>query len=109
LGSNLHDVQTVKFGPSPATVIIADPVLGIFLLVVPPPGTGTVDVTVTTSEGTSQITPADRYVYLWPPPPPPVRPTVAAATPNRGPVNGGQLVTVTGTGFSPGDTQVTFG
>jgi hypothetical protein len=109
LGSNFHNVQTVRFGSHPATVIIADPVLGIFLLVVPPPGTGTVDVTVTTSEGTSQITPADRYVYLWPPPPPPARPTVTGVTPNHGPVIGGQLVTVTGTGFTPGNTHVLFG
>jgi len=109
LGSNFHQVETVRFGPHPATVIIADPVLGIFLLVVPPPGTGTVDVTVTTREGTSQITPADRYVYLCPPPLPPARPTVTAVTPNRGPVTGGQLVTVTGTGFTPGSTQVVFG
>ena len=78
LGSNLADVETVRFGTTPATIILTDHILGIFLLVLPPLGTGTVDVTATSPAGTSAVSPTDRYTYMWPPPPPPTRPTVTA-------------------------------
>jgi hypothetical protein len=41
------------------------------------------------------------YTYVAPPPP-----MVSGATPTSGPVAGGTLVTMTGTGFEPGGTQV---
>ncbi|WP_157744414.1 IPT/TIG domain-containing protein [Micromonospora viridifaciens] len=38
----------------------------------------------------------------------PVPPTAASITPNAGPQSGGQTVTITGSGFVPGTTKVTF-
>ncbi|WP_433232721.1 IPT/TIG domain-containing protein [Micromonospora sp. CA-248260] len=39
---------------------------------------------------------------------PAAAPTTATITPDEGPQSGGQTVTITGTGFVPGDTTVTF-
>ena len=64
----------------------------------------TVDVTVRNPQGTSNITPVDRFTYLVTPPP-----TVTALAPNAGPTGGGTSVTVTGTGFVNGSTTVKFG
>lgn len=38
----------------------------------------------------------------------PAPPTAASITPNHGPQSGGQTVTITGSGFVPGETTVTF-
>ena len=59
---------TVKFGSSPATITSN---IGTQMVVTSPPGTGTVDVTVTTAGGTSTTTVADRFTYVSAPPPPP--------------------------------------
>jgi hypothetical protein len=64
-------------------------------------GDGTVDVTVVTPDGTSPVTPADRYTYV-------PAPSVTGVSPDVGPVAGGTTVTVTGTGFT-GATAVLFG
>src|SRR5262249_49435679 len=66
-----------------------------------PPGTGTVDVTVTTPGGTSAVSPADQFTYL-----PPL--AVAAIDPNQGPTAGSTNVIITGRGF-PGAKAVQFG
>src|SRR5205085_3284694 len=55
-----------------------------------PRGSGMVDVTVTTAVGTSVSSAADKFSYL----PPPV---VTSVTPNRGPLNGGTRVSISGT------------
>ena len=49
-----------------------------------PPGTGTVDVTVTNAGGTSATSAADRFTYTSPPPPPPPSspPAVAPSSPS---------------------------
>ena len=62
---------------------------------------GTVDVTVTTPDGTSPITSSDQFTFD-------PAPTVTAASPDVGPVAGGTTVTITGTGFT-GATRVLFG
>jgi large repetitive protein len=69
-----------------------------------PAGTaGTVDVTVTTGNGTSQPDSADKFTYD------PI-PTVTAVSPAAGPLAGGTSVTITGTGFLVGEpTTVKFG
>ncbi len=59
---------------------------------VPAESAGTVDITVTTSGGTSAISSADQYTYV-------AAATVTSVTPNAGPVIGGTAVTVNGTGF----------
>lgn len=65
---------------------------------------GTADVTVTTSGGTSDTTPADQFTYLTPSPP---VPTVTGVSPAAGPPGGGNTVTITGTHLS--GATVSFG
>ena len=62
---------------------------------------GTVDVLVTTPQGTSPNTAADNYTYG-------AAPTITALNPASGNIAGGFSVVITGTGFT-GTTGVTFG
>ena len=64
---------------------------------------GVVDLTVTTAGGTSTISSADHFTYD-------ATPSVTAVSPNAGPIAGGTVVTVSGTGFadSIATTGVTF-
>jgi hypothetical protein len=71
------------------------------------PGTGPVDVTVTTPLGTSPIVVQDEFTYE-------LAPTIAGVNgivPNQGPTSGGTAVTITGTNFValPATTTVLFG
>ncbi|HVZ53571.1 MAG TPA: IPT/TIG domain-containing protein, partial [Pseudolabrys sp.] len=66
-----------------------------------PAGSGTVDITVTTTGGTSATGSADQFAYV-------AVPTVTAIAPSTGPATGGTSVTVTGTNFT-GATAVKFG
>ena len=66
-----------------------------------PPGAGTVDVTVMSAGGTSAIVSTDLFTYL------PV-PTVTGISPASGPLAGGNLVAIDGTGLSD-VTEVDFG
>ena len=59
LGSNLAG-GTVSFGDTPGRNTSCGP---SFCSTTSPPGTGTVDVTVTTASGTSALGPADRFTY----------------------------------------------
>jgi YVTN family beta-propeller protein len=68
----------------------------------PAEAVGTVDITVTTSVGTSATSSADWFTYD-------AVPTVTAISVNAGPVAGGTSVTVTGTGFVAGATTIDFG
>ena len=67
----------------------------------PPGPAGTVDITVTTSGGTSPTSAADVYAYA------PI-PTVTHVAPNHGSTSGGTSVTLTGTGFEPAGTNRNF-
>jgi hypothetical protein len=62
---------------------------------------GTVYVTVTTPGGTSVTSTADRFTYV-------PAPAITNISPNTGPVAGGTLVTITGSGFT-GASKVLFG
>jgi hypothetical protein len=95
-GTGFPGATAVHFGAASATYTILD---ATHLDVTIPPGNGVVDVTVSTSVGTSAATPADQYTY---------GPTVTTVSPASGPAAGGQRVTITGTGFSDGAT-VAFG
>jgi hypothetical protein len=99
-GTNLSNASAVSFGGTPAASFS---VLGpTQISAVAPPGTaGTVDVTVTTSGGTSPTGSSDQYTYV-------TAPTVSGLSPNAGLVVGGTSVTITGTGFT-GATAVSFG
>ena len=62
---------------------------------------GAVDVTVTTTGGTSNTTSFDQYTYV-------PAPTVTGLSPTAGPTAGGTSVTITGTSFT-GVSAVSFG
>jgi hypothetical protein len=72
-----------------------------FTFVNPAEVAGLVQVQVTTLIGASALTAADDYTYES-------LPVISAVTPSAGPVTGGQVVTVTGSGFVAGMT-VTIG
>jgi cyclophilin family peptidyl-prolyl cis-trans isomerase len=67
----------------------------------PAASAGTVDVTVTTPDGTSPGLSADQFTYL-------AAPAVSGIMPASGPVAGGTQVTISGTGFSDA-AEVDFG
>jgi IPT/TIG domain len=66
-----------------------------------PPGSGTVDVTVTADGTTSATSPADQYTYEN-------APTVTGLSSSAGPLKGGTSVTITGTNLTDA-TGVSFG
>ena len=68
---------------------------------IPPHAVGTVDITVTTTEGTSATSSADQYTYE------PI-PDVTSVSPNAGVAAGGNTVSVMGTLFT-GVTEVSVG
>ncbi len=96
-GSGFTGVTGVEFGTVPATDVNITSSSTITAL--SPGGTGTVDVTVTTLGGPSATTADDLFTYS---------PTILAISPAAGPLAGGNLITITGTGFN-GATAVDFG
>jgi len=100
-GTDFTGATKVKFGSNPATNFVV--VTGTQITVTAPAGTGIVDVTVTTSGGTSATSANSKYTYNVAP-----KPTVTSLTPNNGPNTGGNSVTIGGTDFT-GATQVKFG
>jgi phospholipase C len=101
-GSNFTEVAAVKFGShESSTVEVKSPTS---LSATAPAGTGTVDVTVLSSSGTSPASPNDRFTYVSSGQPP----SVKALSPPEGPSTGGTTVTVSGANFT-GVTAVTFG
>jgi len=101
-GSGLADATMVSFGGA-AGMITGDS--GTQITVVSPPGSGTVDVAVTTPGGTST---AGTFTYQAASPPPPAHPSVTGLKPNSGPTGGGTSVTITGSNLS-GASKVSFG
>ncbi|MBV8620639.1 MAG: IPT/TIG domain-containing protein, partial [Curvibacter sp.] len=98
-GSNLTGVSAVKFGASNATSF--NFVNDTQVTAVAPAGSGQVDVTVTTSGGTSVTGAGDQFTYI-------PTPTVTSLSVSAGPTAGGTSVVVTGTNFT-GATVVKFG
>jgi hypothetical protein len=96
-GAGFSGATAVKFGSTNATSFTVNSESSITAVV--PPGTGTVDVTVTTSSGTSPTSAADHFTY---------GPAVTKVEPNHGSPSGGTAVTITGTGFT-GASGVKFG
>ena len=101
-GTNFVQVGAVHFGAlSAASFTVVSPTR---ITAVSPAGTAaTLDVTVTTPKGASSVTASDRF-KLGPP-------TVTKLKPTAGPLAGGTLVSITGTGFAPGTsaTRLKFG
>ena len=98
-GIGFNGATAVAFGGTAAASFTVSSATQI--TAVSPAGTGTVDVTVTTPNGTSTTSAADQFTYNG-------LPTVASINPNSGPPTGGTVVIVTGTGFL-GATAVDFG
>jgi hypothetical protein len=100
-GTNLTGATAVKFGATNATSFKVESATSI-VATSPAEVAGTVEVTVTTPEGTSPANPpGDSFTYA-------AAPTVTKLKPTGGPVQGGTVVTVTGTNFI-GVTAVKFG
>ncbi|MEU2121018.1 IPT/TIG domain-containing protein [Nocardia niwae] len=95
-GTGLTGATAVDFGGTPATSFTVNSDTQI--TAVAPAGTGTVQVTATTSGGTSN---GVAYTYI-------AVPTLTAAVPNVGVAAGGTIVVLTGTGLT-GATAVNFG
>jgi hypothetical protein len=96
-GSGFTGATSVNFGTTPATNLTV--VNDTTITADSPAGTGTVNVTVTTPAGTSAASSADQFTYGL---------AVTSLSPSAGPVGGGTLVTLTGSGFT-GATAVNFG
>jgi hypothetical protein len=99
-GTDLTGATAVYFGTHLGSGLAV--VNATTVTVTSPPGTGTVGVTVTTPGGATALTPADTYTYES-------LPVISAVTPSAGPVTGGQVVTVTGSGFVAGMTATIGG
>ncbi|WP_405684841.1 IPT/TIG domain-containing protein [Streptomyces sp. NBC_00057] len=96
-GTGFTGATAVTFGGTPSgsfTVVSA-----IKITAVAPAGAGTVQITVTTPDGTSNDI---GFTYTI------ATPAISSIAPNQGSVEGGNTVTLTGTGFS-GATSVLFG
>jgi hypothetical protein len=101
-GSNFSGATAVHFGTRVASsVTVVSPTM---IEAVSPIGPGTVDVTVTTPEGTSEATPADRFTYI----PSEPAPTISKLSTSAGPAAGGTSVAITGAAFN-GTRTVKFG
>lgn len=95
-GADLGSASAVHFGTAAATFTVTDP--GHITAAVPA-GSGTVDVTVTTPNGTSATLSADQFTYG---PAPTPQPAVTKVTPDTGPASGGTTVTIRGSDLAGG-------
>ena len=99
-GSALTGATGVSFGGTAASSFTVNSDTSI-TATAPAHGSGTVDITVTTTGGTSTTSASDQFTYLAPP-------AVTSLSPTAGPTAGGTSVVITGTGFT-GATAVKFG
>ncbi len=99
-GSAFVGATEVHFGSASATSFSVK--ANHTINAIAPAGTGTVDVTVTTPEGTSPTSPADQFSYVASPP------VVERVSPSEAREQGGTRVKIIGTGFV-GATEVRFG
>jgi hypothetical protein len=97
-GVEFTGATSVKFGSIAATSFTVNSATSI-TAVSPGELAGTVDVRVTTPEGTSPVSSKDKFRFT---------PTVTGVSPNSGSTAGGTTVTVTGTGFLLGTTATIF-
>lgn len=100
-GTELGAVKAVRFGSTPAgsfTVTSASSIVAV----APAHAAGSLDVTVTSSAGTSAVSAADRFEF---------QPVISQVSPTSGPRRGGTRVTIRGAGFATAAsaTSVSFG
>ncbi len=102
-GTGFTGATQVFFGTgNPATSYVVDSNTQITAVAPASAAKATRHVLVRTPGGTSPATPADRYSWTAP------RPAVTSISPDTGPLAGGTMVVITGTGFT-GTTEVFFG
>ncbi|NOU48613.1 MAG: hypothetical protein HOO86_16350, partial [Bacteroidales bacterium] len=99
-GTNLTGATAVKFGITDATGYTVNSSTQI-TATSPAGSAGAVDITATTSGGTSATSSSDQFTYI-------VVPTVTSISPTSGSTTGGTSVTITGTNLT-GATAVSFG
>lgn len=100
VGANLVGTSAVTFGTTPATRFVVNSDTSVTATA--PPGTGTVDITVTTGQGTSAVSSVDQFTYVLHPP------VVKSILPTTGSAGGGTTVTIVGANFVQTST-VMFG
>lgn len=100
-GSNLSTATGVTFGSVPANSYVVNS-NGTITAVSPVEAFGIVDVTVTSSTGTSATSSVDRFSFVNPPP------IVTGLSVSSGSTSGGTTVTISGSQFY-GATSVRFG
>jgi FtsP/CotA-like multicopper oxidase with cupredoxin domain len=104
IGSNFSTTPgatLVKFGANVATSISC--INSTTCTATNPAGSGIADVIVTVGGQSSAISNADKFTYIAP------IPAVTGISPSSGPVDGGTIVTITGTNFSTSGTLIKFG
>jgi hypothetical protein len=101
-GTGFTGATAVEFGSTAATSFTINSAKSI-TAISPEGTTGTVDITVTTPNGTSAVSTKDHFKFE--------APTVTSVNPDTGSTAGGTPVTITGTGFALGSTatSVKFG
>jgi subtilase family serine protease len=101
-GANLAGITAVSFGSTQAAIAsLIHNADGTITITSPAESAGLVNVTLTSSGGTSPVSTADQFTYLG-------VPAVTAVTPSAGPLAGGTAVTITGTNLLD-VTAVSFG
>ncbi len=98
-GTGFLGATAVQFGANPAVSFTVNSATSI--TATSPPGSGTVNVTVTTPSGTSVGASGNAYTYIPPP-------SVSGISPTSGLSSGSTSVTITGANFT-GVTAVKFG
>ncbi len=99
-GSNFTGAMAVDFGTNAATGVTV--ITDHLITATSPSGTGTVDVMVTTSDGTSATDTGDQFTYVS------TGPVVTHIAPHQGSASGGRVVAITGKNLT-GTTVVDFG
>ena len=89
-GTNFTGATQVEFGGTAATSFVVNSSTQI-TAIDPAEAAGTVNVTVTTTAGTSATSASDQFTYLAS-----AAPAITAVNPNNGPVAGGTSVVITG-------------
>jgi YVTN family beta-propeller protein len=100
-GTDLSGTTAITFGPDNEATSFSCTDDSDCTVLAPAGTVGTVDVVVTTPAGTSATSSADQYTYT-------AVPVVTGVSPSKGPLTGGNVVTVTGSNLV-GATTVTFG
>lgn len=101
-GSAFSGATAVNFGANPAVTFNVDADTQITALT--PPGTGSVNISVTTPDGSTSVTLPTQFTYAVAP----IPPQITGISPATGTPAGGTSVVITGAGFT-GTGAVKFG